>query len=65
MTACIEVSEYFSCQYRERKIVNRNTKQSPKMVLYILVYFRLGAILIFHLQITILIICEQRLLLKM
>lgn len=34
------------------------------MVLYILVYFRLGAILIFHLQIVILIICEQGLLLK-
>jgi len=32
------------------------------MVLCILVYFRLGAVLIFHLQIIILIICEQRLL---
>lgn len=27
MTACIEVSGYFSCQYRERKTVSRNTKQ--------------------------------------
>lgn len=65
MTACIEVSGYFSCRYRKRKTVNRNTKQSSEMVLYILVYFRFDAILIFHLQIIILIICEQRLLLKM
>lgn len=65
MTACIEVSGYFSCRYRERKTVNRNTKQSSEMVLYILVYFRLGAISIFHLQIVILITREQRLLLKM
>lgn len=35
------------------------------MVLYVLVYFRFGAILIFHLQIVILIIREKRLLLKL
>lgn len=36
-----------------------------EMVLYVLVYFRFGAILIFHLQIVILIIREKRLLLKL
>lgn len=35
MIACIEVSGYFSCWYRERKTVNTNKKQSSEMVLYI------------------------------
>lgn len=61
----LKYQDIFHVSTERGKLSTGIQSRSSEMVLYVLVYFRFGAILIFHLQIVVLIIREQRLLLKL